>query len=136
MTTDSAAERRKIMPGRPVRGSSSGRPIMAALDLLGRRGALRLLWELRDGSATSFRALRQATELPPATLNVRLREMRGAALVELNGGYRLTGTGAALAGALAPLSAWATAWAETVAGDGRTDGEPGPGPTVSRPAPS
>ena len=46
---------------RPVRGSRSGRPIMAALDLLGRRWALRLLWELRDGPRT-FRALREKAE--------------------------------------------------------------------------
>ncbi|HTO53257.1 MAG TPA: transcriptional regulator, partial [Myxococcota bacterium] len=36
-------------PGAAVRGSRSGRPIMAALDLLGRRWALRVLWELRNG---------------------------------------------------------------------------------------
>jgi DNA-binding HxlR family transcriptional regulator len=46
-------------PGDRVRGSRSGRPIMAALDLLGRRWALRVLWELRDG-ALPFRALREA----------------------------------------------------------------------------
>jgi L-alanine-DL-glutamate epimerase-like enolase superfamily enzyme len=34
-------------PGKPVRGSQTGRPIMALLDLLGRRWTLRLLWELR-----------------------------------------------------------------------------------------
>jgi DNA-binding HxlR family transcriptional regulator len=36
-------------PGTKVRGSSGGRPIMALLDLLGRRWALRILWELRGG---------------------------------------------------------------------------------------
>ena len=36
-------------PGVPVRGSATGRPLMAAMDLLGRRWALRILWELRDG---------------------------------------------------------------------------------------
>jgi len=35
-------------PGRPVRGSRTGRPIMALLDLLGRRWVLRILWELRE----------------------------------------------------------------------------------------
>ena len=47
-------------PGRRVRGSATGRPIMAALDLLGRRWALRVLWELRAGGLT-FRALRDAS---------------------------------------------------------------------------
>ena len=46
-------------PGTRVRGSRTGRPIMAALDLLGRRWALRILWELRAG-ALSFRALPEA----------------------------------------------------------------------------
>ena len=53
-------------PGARVRGSRSGRPIMAALDLLGRRWALRILWELRAG-ALPFRALREA----PATCRPR-----------------------------------------------------------------
>ena len=53
-------EKRKVTtpkPGTPVRGSRTGRPIMAALDLLGRRWALRVLWELRGGPL-SFRELR------------------------------------------------------------------------------
>ena len=36
------------MKKRTVRGSRSGRPIMALLDLLGRRWTLRILWELRE----------------------------------------------------------------------------------------
>ena len=34
-------------PGRPVRGSRSGRPVMALIDLIGRRWVLRIIWELR-----------------------------------------------------------------------------------------
>src|SRR5256885_7052823 len=33
---------------RSVRGSTTGRPIMVLLDLLGRRWVLRIVWELRD----------------------------------------------------------------------------------------
>ena len=40
-------------PGRPVRGSQTGRPIMALMDLLGRRWTLRVIWELRDGRLAS-----------------------------------------------------------------------------------
>ena len=39
-----------------VRGSRTGRPIMALLDLLGRRWTLRIIWELRDGAADLARA--------------------------------------------------------------------------------
>ncbi|HUI71032.1 MAG TPA: hypothetical protein VL354_10975 [Spirochaetia bacterium] len=42
-------------PGRPVRGSTTGAPIMA-LDLLGRRWAMGILWNLAGGPST-FRAL-------------------------------------------------------------------------------
>ena len=51
----------RIRPGLPARGSKSGRPIMALLDLLGRRWALRLVWELREGNQT-FRALARAVQ--------------------------------------------------------------------------
>ena len=95
-----------------MRGSKTGRPIMAALDLLGRRGSLRILWELRDGSALTFRALQEAAQSNPSVLNTRLKELREAALVEhLGDGYRLTGTGSELLAALRPLSAWAQRWA-------------------------
>jgi DNA-binding HxlR family transcriptional regulator len=46
-------------PGKPVRGSRSGQPIMALLDLLGRRWAMRVIWELRE-STLSFRQLQEA----------------------------------------------------------------------------
>ena len=41
-----------------VRGSTTGRPLMAALDLLGRRWTLRIMWELRGGPLGA-RALRE-----------------------------------------------------------------------------
>lgn len=97
-------------PGRPVRGSTSGRPIMALLDLLGRRACLRILWELRNDRLT-FRALQDAAGTNPSVLNTRLTELREAGIVEHDGeGYRLTPRGRDLLGHLAPLHAWAEAW--------------------------
>jgi DNA-binding HxlR family transcriptional regulator len=96
--------------GRPVRGSSSGRPIMVLLDLLGRRGAMRVLWELRGSEPLTFRALQDAAATNPALLNTRLKELREAGLVDHDAGYRLTAEGRALLGALQPLWAWAEAW--------------------------
>ncbi|WP_432726679.1 winged helix-turn-helix transcriptional regulator [Variovorax sp. W6] len=96
--------------GQPVRGSTTGRPIMVALDLLGRRTALRVLWELREGSLT-FRALQDACETNTRLLNTRLTELREVDLVEhAEGGYRLTDEGRRLSKALKPLSAWAEQW--------------------------
>ena len=102
-------------PGKPVRGSRTGRPIMAALDLLGRRWALRVLWELRDGNPLSFRELRdRCDKMSTSVLNQRLAELREAGLVESGkGGYRLTKQGQQLEEALAPLDVWAKRWART-----------------------
>ncbi|EJL20878.1 putative transcriptional regulator [Caulobacter sp. AP07] len=100
-----------------MRGSSTGRPVMAALDLMGRRGALRIIWELRDGAVLTFRALGTAAALPPGTLNVRLAELRAAGVVAAESGYRLTARGAALIEALAPLIDWSEAWARELGVD-------------------
>jgi DNA-binding HxlR family transcriptional regulator len=96
--------------GQSVRGSTTGRPIMVALDLLGRRTALRVLWELR-GDPLTFRALKDACETNTRLLNTRLTELKEAGLVEhAERGYRLTAEGPRLARALKPLSAWADQW--------------------------
>jgi DNA-binding HxlR family transcriptional regulator len=86
---------------------------MAALDLLGRRWALRVIWELRE-EAPSFRALQQRCGgLSPSVLNARLSDLREAGVLApgAGGGYALTREGAALLAALAPLDAWAKDWA-------------------------
>ena len=93
--------------GSRVRGSKSGRPIMVALDVLGRRGALRVLWELR-GDPLTFRALQDVCETNPGSLNTRLKELRELGIVDHDaGGYRLTEQGRALMTALEPLQDWA-----------------------------
>lgn len=97
----------------PVRGSRTGRPVMALLDLLGRRWTLRVLWELRDGPLTS-RALRSACdEISPTVLQARLSELRQAGLVdhEAGRGYGLTSLGEELLAAFAPLYGFAERWA-------------------------
>jgi len=95
-----------------VRGSRTGRPIMALLDLLGRRWALRILWELRDAPLTS-RALRTACdEASPTVLQARLTELREAGFVELGdgGGYGLTALGRDLCEMVMPLHRFAERW--------------------------
>jgi DNA-binding HxlR family transcriptional regulator len=100
-------------PGRPVRGSATGRPLMAALDLLGRRWALRVLWELRDGPVGA-RDLRQRCDcMSSSVLYQRLRELSAAGLIDRSSDdrYTLTPVGSSLSTAIAPLGAWAQAWA-------------------------
>jgi DNA-binding HxlR family transcriptional regulator len=90
---------------------ASVRPIMVGLDVLGRRGALRVLWEFR-GDPLTFRALQDACDTNPGSLNTRLRELRELGIVDHNaGGYRLTEHGRALMTALGPLQDWADDWA-------------------------
>ncbi|MCK2217046.1 helix-turn-helix transcriptional regulator [Actinomadura sp. ATCC 31491] len=100
-------------PGRPARGSASGRPVMAALDLLGRRWTMRILWELSRAPA-GFRELQRRCEgMSSSVLSDRLDELAAVRLVAQDGGgYRLTPLGADLVEALAPLSAWSRRWAE------------------------
>jgi DNA-binding HxlR family transcriptional regulator len=99
-------------PGRRVRGSRTGRPIMALLDLLGRRWLLRVLWELREERLT-FRVLQdRCGGVSPTVLNQRLAELRGAGIVELGpSGYALTQDGEQLFRGLEPLELWARRWA-------------------------
>ena len=95
-----------------VRGSRTGRPIMALLDLLGRRWTLRIVWELREATLTS-RALRSACdEASPTILQTRLDELREAGFVELiaGDGYRLTGLGKELFQTVMPLHGFAERW--------------------------
>jgi DNA-binding HxlR family transcriptional regulator len=94
-----------------VRGSRTGRPIMALLDLLGRRWTLRIIWELHLASPCplTFRALQERCEdMSSSVLNQRLAELRDAQLMaSVTGGYSLTADGAGLVALLLPLDAWA-----------------------------
>jgi DNA-binding HxlR family transcriptional regulator len=102
---------------RRVRGSATGRPIMALLDLLGRRWSLRIVWELRGEPLTS-RALRTACDdASPTILQTRLDDLRDANLVELvpESGYRLTSFGRELFDTFMPLHHFAERWSKRTA---------------------
>jgi DNA-binding HxlR family transcriptional regulator len=84
------------------------RPVEDALELLGRRWALRLVWELRR-STLSFSELRRRTQISPSVLSSRLEELVGAGIFEQDSGrrYRLSGRGRELARVLYELNRWA-----------------------------
>ena len=105
-------------PGTPVRGSKSGAPVMALLDLLGRRWSMGVLWTLCEGGPATFRDLQKRCEtISPAVLNTRLKELREARLVIHTGrGYLATDLGHELYGHLTPLGAWAKVWAKALKG--------------------
>ena len=99
-------------PGQPVRGSTTGRPIMALLDLLGRRWVMRIIWELRD-EALTFRELRERCDaMSPTVLNARLHELRDTRIIEIAaaGGYTLSASGVTLLASMMPLLHWSDEW--------------------------
>ena len=90
------------------------RAVESVLDLLGRRWALRLVWELRR-STLSFSELRERTGISPSVLSTRLRELVDSDVLERGGGrrYRLSGRGRELARILYELNRWAEHQHET-----------------------
>jgi len=90
------------------------RAVESVLDLLGRRWALRLVWELRR-TALSFSDIRERTGISPSVLSTRLRELVDSDVLERDGGrrYRLSGRGRELARILYELNRWAEQRHET-----------------------
>jgi DNA-binding HxlR family transcriptional regulator len=91
--------------------------MMAALDLLGQRWTLRVIWELQQDQPLGFRELRRRTdEMSSSVLADRLQRLTeaGIATTDDDGRYQLTDLGNALGPALEPLSSWAARWAATV----------------------
>jgi DNA-binding HxlR family transcriptional regulator len=110
--TGSKSEAQGPRPGRPARGTTTGRPLLVAFDLLGRRWALRILWELRE-EHLGFRALQERCEgMSSSVLRDRLGELTGARILETDeqGRYGLSAHGRGLIRALTPLREWAEAW--------------------------
>ena len=86
---------------------ASRHPIARLFDLLGRRWALRVLWDLRDGPLR-FKDL-QAEEISTSVLTQRLADLAEAGVVERaeDGRYALTAKGDELKELLLPLNDWA-----------------------------
>jgi DNA-binding HxlR family transcriptional regulator len=88
---------------------------MELLDLLGRRWALRVVWELRGDTGLTFRELQAASgDLSSSVLTDRLRELTEAGVVTRDeSGYVLTARGRELLELLLPLDEWARKWARS-----------------------
>jgi DNA-binding HxlR family transcriptional regulator len=84
---------------------------MAALDLLGRRWTLRVVWELRNGPL-GFRELQARCDgMSSSVLRTRVVELVEEGLLTRDAaGYGLTPLGAELTEAIGPLNAWAQRW--------------------------
>jgi DNA-binding HxlR family transcriptional regulator len=90
--------------------------MLALLDLLGRRWALRILWELRQQPATFQELHRRCDSMSTSVLSQRLAELRDAQLVEKDqaGGYALTESGSRLLTRLDGIDEWTQEWARTI----------------------
>jgi DNA-binding HxlR family transcriptional regulator len=92
--------------------------MLVLLELLGRRWALRILWELRMQPA-SFQALqRRCDSMSTSVLSQRLGELREAQLIEKDpdGSYMLTEPGLRLLARLDGIDEWTQEWARTIRG--------------------
>lgn len=96
---------------------------MAALDLLGRRWALRILWERRDGPHGARELRDRCDAMSPSVLYQRLAELTATGLVEQDDDsrYGLSPLGTSLATAIEPLDHWAHTWAEATGADETPD---------------
>lgn len=104
-------------PGKAVRGSERGLPIMALFDLLGRPWAMGIVWQLQEASCPcTFRELQERCEsISPSILNSRVKDLREAGIVERTlEGYRLSERGRKLRELLLPFGDWSREWAREV----------------------
>jgi DNA-binding HxlR family transcriptional regulator len=83
-------------------------PLLTLFDILGRRWAMRVLWELTQDRATFRALLERAQPISSSVLTVRLRELREAGLIDhqRNSGYGLTTVGQALSERIVDLYGW------------------------------
>src|SRR5215207_301463 len=92
-------------------GAKKPRPVMALLDLLGRRWTLRVLWELRGDDIPTFRELQERCGgMSSSVLSQRIAELREAGIVA-PGANALTKDGRELLELLTPVNEWADRWA-------------------------
>jgi DNA-binding HxlR family transcriptional regulator len=97
-----------------VAESSSSRPIMQLIDLLGTKWIMRILWEMNSGPWT-FRELQdRCGGISPTMINSRMKDLIAENLVDKDSpsGYKLTVLGKELVMLFSPLNQWAEEWVE------------------------
>lgn len=100
-------------PGKPVRGSKTGKPIMALFDLLGRNWSMNILWCLKEKPMSFSELEKTCNGISPTTLNTRLKELQKTFIIEkIVGGYKLTNIGEELFDLFNPLRKWSEKWSK------------------------
>src|SRR5579871_6215725 len=97
---------------RKSRRTPDDAPLLELFEVIGRRWALRVLWELwqlRDGGLTYRELAARIPGMSTSVLTDRLRELRAAGLAEheRGTGYQLSSHGRDLVALLEPLHEWA-----------------------------
>jgi DNA-binding HxlR family transcriptional regulator len=111
-----------VTPQDPPPSSPS---VLALLDLLGRRWALRILWELRAEPLSFQRLQARCDSMSTSVLSQRLSELRESQLIEKDqdGAYRLTEHGSVLLARLDGIDDWTRQWSELLGQGGRSRAE-------------
>jgi len=92
--------------------TSSQRPIVQLIDILGKKWVLRILWELKEGPCT-FRELQsRCGDLSPTIINTRIKDLCATHLVfkSPDSGYNLSQHGSELIELFYPLNDFANRW--------------------------
>ena len=98
-----------------MRGSTTGAPVMAIFDLLGRRWAMGIVWQLSAGPLAFSELQTRCTSISPTILSARIKDLVEAKLLERTlEGYRLTKLGLELYDILEPFQGWANRWAKAM----------------------
>ncbi len=102
-------------PGKPVRGSKTGAPVMAIFDLLGRRWAMGIIWQLSSGPLPFSELQARCDSISPTILSTRIKDLAEARLLERTlAGYQLTEMGQELFGIIQPFGPWSHRWSKIV----------------------
>ncbi|MET9487510.1 helix-turn-helix domain-containing protein [Nocardia sp. NPDC006630] len=104
------------------RAQHSAAPLLAAMDLLGQRWMLRVIWELEPGPLGFLELRRRMGNCSSSMLSVRMQRLQEAGVVvkKPDKSYELTEAGTELGQALEPLWQWSQRWGadlEGAAGD-------------------
>lgn len=96
--------------------TTSQRPIVQLIDILGKKWVLRILWELNASSCT-FRELQsRCGDLSPTIINTRIKDLYAAQLINKSqeSGYSLSQHGYELIELFYPLNDFANRWIESI----------------------
>jgi len=88
---------------------------MALFDLLGRRWAMGIIWQLSDKPLPFNELQLRCDSISPTILSARIKDLCEAKLVEKTlEGYSLTGIGKELFRIMEPFMGWSRKWEKTL----------------------